>query len=125
MLVTDVKMEISALVQSLKSSILSSTSFQIDKAFRGVGSAAIKQSRRKGSMVAKSLETKKYTYGTHSDHSLITHVKIIEGKHLELNQFSSRKKNTFEGRLIAVSLASWDYLTHSRPDEIIDWGNAR
>ena len=48
----DVKMEIPVLVRSLKSSILSSTSFQMDKTFWGVGSAAVVQSRRKDNMVA-------------------------------------------------------------------------
>ena len=40
-----VKMEIPALIRSLKSSILSSTSFQLDKTFWGVISAAIEPSR--------------------------------------------------------------------------------
>ena len=40
----DVKMEIPALVRSLKSSILSSTSFQMGKTFWGVVSAAVEQS---------------------------------------------------------------------------------
>ena len=48
----DVKMEIQGLVWSLKSSILSSTSFQIDKTVWGVVSAAVEQSRRKANMVA-------------------------------------------------------------------------
>ena len=39
----DVKMEIPVLVQSLKSSILSSTSFQMGKTFWGVASAAVEQ----------------------------------------------------------------------------------
>ena len=39
----DVKMEIPVLVQSLKSSILSSTSFQMDKTVCGVVSAAVEQ----------------------------------------------------------------------------------
>ena len=41
------------LVQSLKSSILSSTSFQMGKAFWGVVSAAVEQSRLKANMVAQ------------------------------------------------------------------------
>ena len=41
-----------SLVQSLKLSILSSTSFQLDKTFLGVGSAAIEQSRGKANMAA-------------------------------------------------------------------------
>ena len=49
----DVKMEIPVLVRSLKSSILSSTSFQRGKTFRGVVSAAVEQSRRKANMVAQ------------------------------------------------------------------------
>ena len=49
----DVKMEIPVLVRSLKSSILSSTSFQIDKTVWGVVSAAVEQSRRKANMVAQ------------------------------------------------------------------------
>ena len=46
-------MEIPVLVRSLKSSILSSTSFQMDKTFWGVVSAAVEQSRRKVNMVAQ------------------------------------------------------------------------
>ena len=49
----DVKMEIPVLVRSLKSSILSSTSFQMDKNFWGVVSAAVEQSRRKANRVAQ------------------------------------------------------------------------
>ena len=49
----DVKMEIPALVRTLKSSILSSTSFQMGKTFWGVVSAAVEQSRRKADMVAQ------------------------------------------------------------------------
>ena len=49
----DVKMEIPVLVQSLKSSILHSTSFQFGESFWGVGSAAVEQSRRKAYMVAQ------------------------------------------------------------------------
>ena len=46
-------MEIPVLVRSLKSSILSSTSFQMDKTFWGVVSAAVEQSGRKANMVAQ------------------------------------------------------------------------
>ena len=46
-------MEIPVLVQSLKSSILSSTSFQMGKTFWGVVSAAVELSRRKANMVAQ------------------------------------------------------------------------
>ena len=53
MSVADVKMEIPILVWSLKSSILSSTSFQTGKTFWGVVSAAVEQSRRKADMVAR------------------------------------------------------------------------
>ena len=49
----DVKMEIPVLIRSLKSSILGSTSFQMDKTFWGVVSAAVEQSRRKANMVAQ------------------------------------------------------------------------
>ena len=49
----DVKMEIPVLVRSLKSSILSSTSFQMGKAFWGVVSVAVEQSRGKANMVAQ------------------------------------------------------------------------
>ena len=49
----DVKMEIPVLVRSLKSSILSSTSFQLGKTFWGVVSAAVEQSRHKANMVAQ------------------------------------------------------------------------
>ena len=49
----DVKMEIPVLVQSLKSSILSSTSFQKGTAFWGVVRAAVEQSRHKANMVAQ------------------------------------------------------------------------
>ena len=54
----DVKMEIPVLVRSLKSSILSSTSLQMDKTFGGVVSAAVEQSRRKANKVA--WEDRKY-----------------------------------------------------------------
>ena len=69
---TDVKMLIPVFVQSLKSSILTSTTFQMGKSFLGVVSAAVKQSRRKANMVAQgvrkmplrltsgSLQTKNY-----------------------------------------------------------------
>ena len=46
-------MEIPVFVQSLKSSILCSTSFQSGKTFWGVASAAVEQSRRKAYVVAK------------------------------------------------------------------------
>ena len=46
-------MEIPVLVRSLKSSILSSTSFQMDKTVWGVVSAAVEQSRCKANMVAQ------------------------------------------------------------------------
>ena len=46
-------MEIPVLVRSLKSSTLSSTSFQMDKTVEGVVSAAVEQSRRKANMVAQ------------------------------------------------------------------------
>ena len=49
----DVKMAIPVLVRSLKSSILSSTNFQMGKAFWGVGSAAVEQSRGKANMIAQ------------------------------------------------------------------------
>ena len=49
----DVKMEIPVLVRSLKSSILSSTSFQTGKTFWGVVSGAKEQSRHKANMVAQ------------------------------------------------------------------------
>ena len=49
----DVKIEIPVFVRSLKSSILSSTSFQMGNTFWGVVSAAIEQSRRKANMVAQ------------------------------------------------------------------------
>ena len=49
----DVKMEIPVHVPSLKSSILSSTSFQMDNPFWQVVSAAVEQSRRKANMVAR------------------------------------------------------------------------
>ena len=49
----DVKMEIPVLVRSLKLSILSSTSFQMDKTVWGVVSTAVEQSRRKANMVAQ------------------------------------------------------------------------
>ena len=53
MAAADVKMEIPVLVRSLKSSTLSSTSFQMDKTVWGVVSAAVEQSRRKANMVAQ------------------------------------------------------------------------
>ena len=46
-------MERPVFVQSLKSSILSSTSFQMGKTFWGVVSAAVEQSRRKANVVAQ------------------------------------------------------------------------
>ena len=46
-------MEIPVLVGSLKLSILSSTSLQMDKTFWGVVSATVKQSRRKVNMDAQ------------------------------------------------------------------------
>ena len=46
-------MEIPVLIRSLKSSILSSTSFQTGNTFWGVVSAAVEQSRRKANMVAR------------------------------------------------------------------------
>ena len=49
----DVKMKIPVLVGSLRSGILSSTSFQMGKTFWGVVSAAVEQSRRKVNMVAQ------------------------------------------------------------------------
>ena len=52
-LAADVKMEIPVPVRSLKSSILSSTSFQMGKTFGGVASAAVEQSRCKANMVAQ------------------------------------------------------------------------
>ena len=51
LLAADVKMEIPVLVRSLKTSILSSTSFQMGKTFWGVVSAAGEQSRRKDNIV--------------------------------------------------------------------------
>ena len=48
-----VKTEMPVLIRSLKSSILSSTSFQMDKTFWGVVSAVVEQSRRKPNMVAQ------------------------------------------------------------------------
>ena len=53
MLGESVKMEVQVLVQSLKSSILSSTSFQRDKTFWDVGSVAVEQSRHKANMAAQ------------------------------------------------------------------------
>ena len=49
----DVKMEIQVLARSLKSSILSSTSFQMGKTFWGVVSAAVEQCMRNANMVAQ------------------------------------------------------------------------
>ena len=49
----DVKMEIPVFVRSLKSSILSSTSFQMGKTFWGVVSATVEHSRHKANMVAQ------------------------------------------------------------------------
>ena len=49
----DVKMEIPVLIRSLKSSILSSTTFQMGNTFWGVVSAAVEQSRRQANMVAQ------------------------------------------------------------------------
>ena len=52
-LAADVKMEIPVLVRTLKSSILSSTSFQMGKTVWRVVSAVVEQSRRKANMVAQ------------------------------------------------------------------------
>ena len=49
----DVKMEITVLRQSLKSSILSSTSFQLDKTFWEEVIASVERSRRKAYVVAQ------------------------------------------------------------------------
>ena len=49
----DVKMEIPVIVQSVKSSTLSSTNLQMGKAFWGVLSAAVEQSKRRANMVAQ------------------------------------------------------------------------
>ena len=49
----DVKMEIPVLVQSLKSSILSSTGLQVGKTFWGVVSAAVEQYRCKANMIVQ------------------------------------------------------------------------
>ena len=49
----DVKMEITVLIQSLKSSILRSASLQKESIFWGVVSAAVEQSRCKANMVAQ------------------------------------------------------------------------
>ena len=49
----DVKMEIPVLVRSLKSSILSSSSSQLNETFWGVVSAAVEQSRRHANTVAQ------------------------------------------------------------------------
>ena len=46
-------MEIPVLLGTLKSRILSSTSFQMDKTFLGVVSADVEQSRHKANMVAQ------------------------------------------------------------------------
>ena len=47
------KIETLVLVRSLKSSVLSSTSFQMGKTFLGVVGAVVEQSRRKANMVAQ------------------------------------------------------------------------
>ena len=44
-------MEMPVLVRSLNSSILSSASFQLDDAIRGVGTAAVKHSRPNANIV--------------------------------------------------------------------------
>ena len=49
-----VKMEVPVLIRSLKSSILSSTSSQLDDTFWGVGSAAVEQSGHTADMVDQS-----------------------------------------------------------------------
>ena len=49
----DVKIEIPVLVQSLKSSIFSSTSFRMERTFWGERGAAVEQSRCKANMVAQ------------------------------------------------------------------------
>ena len=51
--VVNVKMEIPVLVRSMKTIVLSSTSFQMDKTFWGVVRAAVGQSRLKANMVAQ------------------------------------------------------------------------
>ena len=47
----EVKIELPVLVRTLKSSILSSTSFQMDETLRGVVSAVVEQSRRNVNIV--------------------------------------------------------------------------
>ena len=49
----DGKIKIPNIVRSLKSSILSTTSFQMGETFWGVASAAVEQSRRKANVVAQ------------------------------------------------------------------------
>ena len=49
-------MEIPALVRSLKSSTLSSTSYQMNETFWGAVSAAVEKSRRKANMVTPGAE---------------------------------------------------------------------
>ena len=49
---SDVKIEIPVLVQSLRSGIFSSTSFQMVKTLWGVVSVAVEQSMRKANLVA-------------------------------------------------------------------------
>ena len=49
----DVKKKITVLVRSLESSILSSTSFQLDDTFWGVVSSTVEQSRREANLVAQ------------------------------------------------------------------------
>ena len=49
-------MEIPVLVQQLKTSILSSNSFQLDRTFWGVGSAAVEQTRHKANIAAQGDE---------------------------------------------------------------------
>ena len=64
----DVKMEIPALIQLLKSSIVSLTSFLMGKTFWWVVSAAVEQSRRKPNIVAQG-DRKFYPWGWPQDPS--------------------------------------------------------
>ena len=81
----DVNMEIPVLIWSLKSSMLSSTSFQMGTTFLGVRSAAVEQSRRKA-----NIPTKCFTF--------LWHEKFVNQSLRESNNVdqSFRESNTTE-----------------------------
>ena len=105
----DVKMDIPVLVRSLKSSILSSTSFQMGKTFWGVASAAVEQSMRKANIIAQG------NSAVEADPRIPpnpkkTCFKKCSATRLTLSQFQSLK--IFMYSLFVVRLLNWDKIRH-------------